>query len=51
MRKDYDTQTVTVHASPYALPVYRSLGFHETDTEQTDGGIRYTPMAFHESKE
>lgn len=35
---------MTVNSSPYAVEVYRCLGFCETDTEQTIDGIRYTPM-------
>lgn len=51
MSKDYDIQTFTVHASPCAVPFYRSLGFRETGCEQISDGIRYTPMAFHQAKE
>ena len=36
---------MTVHASPYAVPVYHRLGFRDTDTEQTFRGLRFTPMA------
>ncbi|MDO5601846.1 MAG: GNAT family N-acetyltransferase [Oscillospiraceae bacterium] len=35
---------MTVNASPYAVPVYHKLGFHEVDTEQTVNGLRFTPM-------
>lgn len=35
---------ITVHSSPYAVEVYRHLGFVETDVEQVEEGIRYTPM-------
>ncbi|MGN0691101.1 MAG: GNAT family N-acetyltransferase [Oscillospiraceae bacterium] len=38
-------ERMTVNASPYAVPVYRRLGFSETDTEQTVCGLRFTPMA------
>ena len=31
---------------PYAVEVYRHLGFNETDIEQTVNGIRFTPMRF-----
>ena len=37
---------ITVNSSPYAVPVYRKLGFVETDTEQLADGMRYTPMKF-----
>lgn len=35
---------VTVNSSPYAVPVYRRLGFVETSPERQEDGIRYTPM-------
>ena len=36
---------VTVHSSPYAVEVYRRLGFSPTSEEQlSSDGIRYTPM-------
>ena len=36
---------VTVHSSPYAVEVYRHLGFSPTAEEQlSPDGIRYTPM-------
>ena len=46
MRKDYVKQEFTVHASPYAVPVYERLGFRATDAEQLTDGLRYTPMIF-----
>ena len=48
MRQDYETQVFTVNSSPYAVEVYRHLGFAPTDTEQLTGGLRYTPMRFEE---
>lgn len=35
-----------MHSSPYAVEVYRHLGFAPTDTEQTVNGLRFTPMRF-----
>jgi len=35
---------ITVNASPYAVNIYRRLGFVPTDTEQTVNGLRFTPM-------
>jgi len=35
---------VTVNSSPYAVEIYRRLGFEPTDTEQTVNGIRFIPM-------
>lgn len=37
---------ITVNASPFAVPVYRRLGFQALGPEQTVGGIRYTPMKY-----
>ena len=51
MRRDYETQVFTVHSSPYAVEVYRRLGFVPTDTEQLTDGLRYTPMRFEEREE
>ena len=46
MRQDYTQQVFTVNSSPYALEVYRHLGFVPTDEEQITDGLRYTPMRF-----
>ena len=46
MRRDYADQVFTVNSSPYAVEVYRHLGFVPTDTEQLTNGIRYAPMRF-----
>jgi GNAT superfamily N-acetyltransferase len=35
---------VTVNASPYAVPVYRKLGFSPTGPPRTKDGLRFTPM-------
>ncbi len=35
---------MTVHSSPYAVDIYRRLGFVPTTEEQVEDGIRYTPM-------
>lgn len=48
MRLDYEEQVFTVHSSPYAVEIYRHLGFIPTGTEQIADGIRYTPMRFEE---
>jgi len=37
---------VTVNSSPYAVNVYRRLGFQPTGTEQTINGLRFTPMEY-----
>lgn len=46
MREDYDKQEFTVNSSPYAVNVYKQLGFVPIDSEQVTCGIRYTPMVF-----
>ena len=46
MRLDYAEQVFTVNASPYAVEVYRHLGFVPTGEEQTADGLRFTPMQF-----
>lgn len=46
MRQDYERQEFTVNSSPYAVEVYRHLGFVATDAEQTVSGLRFTPMRF-----
>ena len=51
MRQDYETQVFTVNSSPYAVEVYRRLGFTPTDTEQLTDGLCYTPMRFEERNE
>ncbi|MGM9541909.1 MAG: GNAT family N-acetyltransferase [Candidatus Limivicinus sp.] len=51
MRRDYASQVFTVNSSPYAVEVYRHLGFTPTDTEQLTNGIRYTPMRFEEKEQ
>jgi len=40
-------ECVTVHSSPYAVEIYRRLGFVPTDTEQIVNGLRFTPMVFY----
>ena len=41
---------ITVHSSPYAVEVYRHLGFSPTAEEQlSPDGIRYTPMVWEQT--
>ena len=35
---------MTVNSSPYAVKIYRRLGFEPVSGEQVRDGIRYTPM-------
>ena len=41
---DCAEDTLTVHSSPYAKPVYERLGFTDICGEQLQDGIRYYPM-------
>lgn len=43
---DCNSNCITVNSSPYAVPIYKKLGFTETDTEQTVNGLRFTPMEY-----
>lgn len=38
-------KTLTVSASPNAVPAYERFGFHATQPEQVRNGIRFVPMA------
>ena len=44
--KNCQTNKMTVNSSPYAVKIYRALGFVEVDTEQISDGIRYIPMSY-----
>jgi GNAT superfamily N-acetyltransferase len=33
-----------VHASPFSIPIYKKLGFYETDSIKEEHGIKYLPM-------
>lgn len=48
---DNHTGVLTVNSSPFAVPVYRRLGFAEVDSEQAENGIRFTPMKYEFSVE
>jgi predicted GNAT family N-acyltransferase len=37
-------EQVSVHASLYAVPVYRKLGFEAEGPQRTENGITYVPM-------
>ncbi len=42
--KAVQTNKMTVNSSPYAVSIYRKLGFESTDTERVVNGLRFTPM-------
>lgn len=48
MKKDYELQVFTVNSSPYAVEIYKHLGFVPTNIEQLTNGIRHTPMKYEE---
>jgi len=41
-----DSSFITVNSSPYAVKIYRKLGFIDTDTQQQLNGIIYVPMKY-----
>lgn len=41
---DSEVEYITVNSSPYALEIYRRLGFETTSDEQVVNGIRFIPM-------
>jgi len=44
LRKEPELSEIEVHSSPWAVPVYKRLGFDATGPEQEECGIRYTRM-------
>jgi GNAT superfamily N-acetyltransferase len=44
MIDNYKPTEITVNSSPYAIVIYQKLGFTKTKPEQTENGIRFTPM-------
>lgn len=44
MEKKPDLESITVNASPNAVPAYRHLGFLPNPPEKIISGIRYIPM-------
>jgi len=44
VQRDPNLDKFYVHASPYSIPVYRKIGFIETDNIREENGIRYLPM-------
>lgn len=41
-----DTDKITVNSSPYGIPFYHAVGFADTDMEQIETGVRFTPMKY-----
>lgn len=44
--QDCRLDKVTVNSSPYAVEIYKRLGFTVTSVEQNFNGIRFTPMVY-----
>ena len=44
IKRECHSDKMTVNSSPYAVPVYHKLGFHDVDNEQVVSGLRFTPM-------
>lgn len=45
-RTDPTASRITVNSSPYAVDIYRRLGFTATAAECVTDGIRFTPMVY-----
>ena len=45
-RTDPAVSRITVNSSPYAVEIYRRLGFTATDAERVTDGIRFTPDVY-----
>lgn len=44
IQRDSNTDKLYVHASPYSIPIYRKMGFINTDNMREENGIKYLPM-------
>ncbi len=44
--KSCGSEKITVNSSPYAVSIYKKLGFLITNKEQVVDGIRFIPMIF-----
>jgi GNAT superfamily N-acetyltransferase len=40
-----DLNKFSVNSSPYAVPIYKKMGFKKTNDEQIKNGMRFFPMA------
>ena len=45
-----NTECITVNSSPFAVQIYKKLGFITTDEELIQDGLRFTPMKYVLSK-
>lgn len=44
VKRECQSNKMTVNSSPYGIPVYHKFGFFDTDTEQVVNGLKFTPM-------
>ncbi len=44
--RDKGCNSITVHSSPYAVGIYRKMGFYELSSERMEHGIRFIPMEY-----
>jgi predicted GNAT family N-acyltransferase len=44
IQRDSNLDKFYVHASPYSIPIYKKIGFIETDKMHEENGIKYLPM-------
>jgi predicted GNAT family N-acyltransferase len=44
IQRDPNLDKFYVHASPYSIPIYKKMGFIETDNMKEKNGIKYLPM-------
>jgi predicted GNAT family N-acyltransferase len=44
IKREPDLKKFYVHASPYSIPIYKKMGFVETDIMCEENGIKYLPM-------
>lgn len=46
IERNPSVEIITVNSSPYAVDIYKSLGFRNCATMQVKSGIRYYPMEY-----
>ncbi|MDP4187401.1 MAG: GNAT family N-acetyltransferase [Bacteroidota bacterium] len=44
IRRDPKMKKIHLHSSPFAIPVYKKMGFVPTDSILEENGIKYLPM-------
>jgi GNAT superfamily N-acetyltransferase len=44
--KNADLKNISVHASSFAVPFYKKLGFHPTGPKRNEHGILFIPMEY-----